>query len=50
MSIIKKILLKFFIITILSITFAQSEELKKIGTFKDWEAVLVYNEDGKLCF
>ena len=50
MSIIKKILFKFFILTILSITFAQSEELKKIGKFKDWEAVLVYNDGGKLCF
>ena len=50
MSIVKKILIKVFILTIFSIAFAQSEELKKIGTFKDWEAVLVYNEGGKLCF
>ena len=50
MSIIKKILIKFFILTIILITFAQSEELKKIGTYKDWEAILVYNDGGKLCF
>ena len=50
MSIAKKILIKVFILTIFSIAFAQSEELKKIGTFKDWEAVLVFNDGGKLCF
>ena len=50
MSIAKKILFKFFILTIISVTCAQSEELKKIGTFKDWEAVLVFNDGGKLCF
>ena len=50
MSIAKKILFKFFILTIISVTCAQSEELKKIGTFKDWEAVLVFNDSGKLCF
>ena len=50
MSLVKKILFKFFILTIISITYAHSEELKKIGTFKDWEAVLVYNDGGKLCF
>ena len=50
MSIVKKILIKVFILTIFSIAFAQSEELKKIGTFKDWEAVLVFNDTGKICF
>ena len=50
MSIIKNIFLKVCIIILISITYAQSEELKKIGTFKDWEAVSVYNENGKHCF
>ncbi len=50
MSLVKKILFKFFILTIISITYAHSEELKKIGTFQDWEAVLVFNEGGKICF
>ncbi len=50
MSIINKILFKFFIIIIFSINFAQSKDLKKIGTFKDWEAVSVYTENGKHCF
>ena len=50
MSIIKRILFKVFILITLPITFAQSEELKKIGTFKDWEAILVYKESGKHCF
>jgi hypothetical protein len=33
-----------------SITLAQSEDLTKLGTFKDWNAVSVFNETGKICF
>ena len=31
-----------------SVSFA--EELKKVGTFKDWEAIVVSNEGKKVCF
>ncbi len=50
MSLINKILYKSFIFLILSTSFAQSEELKKLGKFKDWEAIMISNESGKICF
>ena len=31
-------------------TSVQSEDLTKLGTFKDWNAVAVFNETGKICF
>ena len=50
MSLIKKILFKLFFILIISISFAQSEDLKKLGKFKDWEAAMVFGDSGKVCF
>ena len=50
MSLINKAFFKSIIIVIFSITLAQSEELKKLGKFKDWEAVMISNESGKVCF
>ena len=50
MSIVKKILIKIFILTIFSIAFAQSEELKKIGKYKDWEVMVISEASGKVCF
>ena len=50
MSIIKKIILKTLILSVFSITLAQSEDLTKLGTYKDWNAVAVFNETGKICF
>ena len=50
MSIIKKIIVKTLILSVFLITFAQSEDLTKLGTFKDWNAVAVFNETGKICF
>ena len=50
MSIIKKIIFKSLILTIFLITFAYSEDLKKLGTFKDWVAVIVSNDNGTVCF
>ncbi len=50
MSLINKILYKSFIFLILSTSFAQSEELKKLGKFKDWQAIMISNESGKICF
>ena len=50
MSIINKIIIFFFSIFILSVTYVSAEELKKIGKFKDWET-LVLNKDNELtCF
>tara|TARA_Y100000590_G_C15287528_1_gene851204 strand:- start:112 stop:624 length:513 start_codon:yes stop_codon:yes gene_type:complete len=50
MSLINKIVIKLIILIFFSISFVQSEELKKLGTFKDWEAVMISNESGKVCF
>ena len=46
MSIIKKIL----ILLIFSTSFANAENLKKIGKFKDWEAILLIKDAEKICF
>ena len=46
MSIIKKIL----ILLIFSTSFANAENLKKIGKFKDWEAILLIKDSEKVCF
>jgi len=46
MSIIFKII--FISLLFSSVSFA--EELKKVGTFKDWEAIVVSNEGKKVCF
>ena len=48
MSIIKK-----FIFIIFLTTFANqvnAEEVKKMGTHKDWETYVINNEQGKVCF
>jgi invasion protein IalB len=48
MSIIKK-----FIFIILLATFASqanAEEVKKMGTHKDWETYIIKNDSGKVCF
>ena len=50
MSIIKKII---FILPIFFISFLgqlSAEEIKKIGKFKDWEAMVVTEPTGKVCF
>ena len=46
MSLIKKILILLFFLTSL----AQAEDLKKIGKFKDWEAILIIDDIEKVCF
>ena len=50
MSIIKKII---FILPIFFISYLgqlSAEEIKKIGKFKDWEAMVVTEPTGKVCF
>ena len=46
MSIIKKIL----ILLIFSTSFANAENLKKIGKFKDWETLVLIKDSGLTCF
>ena len=48
MSIIKKLILVFFLTTLTSQ--ANSEEIKKMGTHKDWETYIINSEKGKVCF
>ena len=50
MSIIKKFLIFTFIFLLNFIEPAFSEEIKKIGKFKDWETMTINEPDGKICF
>ena len=49
MSIIKKIII-FFGIFFISVTQLSAQEIKKIGKYKDWDAMIVSDADGKVCF
>ena len=48
MSIIKKLILIAF--ATLLVNQAKAEEIKKIGKFKDWEAMVLIDNSGKVCF
>ena len=48
MSIIKNFILIFFLIFFTNNAF--SEEIKKIGTFKDWETIVIKNDSKIICF
>jgi len=50
MSLINKIIIKSFALTFFFISFVYSEDLKKIGKFKDWESIMVSNDSEKVCF
>ena len=50
MSIIKKTLLLVSIYFISFFSQISAEEIKKIGKYKDWEAMVVNDESGKVCF
>ncbi len=50
MSIIKKITILFGIFFISGLAQASAQEIKKIGKYKDWEAMVVMDADGKVCF
>jgi hypothetical protein len=48
MSIIKNLIIIFFTITFISQ--ANAQEVKKMGTHKDWETYVVNKDQGKVCF
>ena len=50
MSIIKKITILLGIFFISGVTQLSAQEIKKIGKYKDWEAMVVMDADGKVCF
>ena len=50
MSIIKKIIPTLLITFIISLSQLSAEEIKKIGKYKDWEAMIVTDATGKVCF
>ena len=50
MSIIKKITIFLGIFFISGVAQLSAQEIKKIGKYKDWEAMVVMDADGKVCF
>ncbi|MDC0326745.1 invasion associated locus B family protein [Candidatus Pelagibacter sp.] len=50
MSIIKKIIPILLIIFITWCNQLSAEEIKKIGKYKDWQAMVVTSDSGKICF
>ena len=50
MSIIKKITILLGIFFIIGIAQLSAQEIKKIGKYKDWEAMVSMDADGKVCF
>ena len=50
MSIIKKISFLSIFISIIFISKASTENLKKVGKFKDWEVMVMTEASGKVCF
>ena len=50
MSLIKKIIIFLGIFFIVGINQISAQEIKKIGKYKDWEAMVVLDTDGKVCF
>ena len=50
MSIIKKIIPTLLIIFITWCGQLSAEEIKKIGKYKDWEAMIITDATGKVCF
>ncbi len=50
MSIIKKITILLGIFFIFGFSQISAQEIKKIGKYKDWEAMIVSDVDGKVCF
>ena len=50
MSIIKKIIIFCNILYLISFSQIQAQDIKKIGKYKDWEAMVVSEASGKVCF
>ena len=50
MSIIKKIIIILPIFFLSFLAQSSADEIKKIGKFKDWEAMVVTEATGKVCF
>ena len=50
MSLIRKIITIFVIFFIFGISKISAQEIKKIGKYKDWEAMVVSDVEGKVCF
>ena len=50
MSLIRKIITLLIIFFIFGINQISAQEIKKIGKYKDWEAMVVSDSDGKVCF
>ena len=50
MSLIKKIITFLIIFIIFGISQISAQEIKKIGKYKDWEAMVVSDVEGKVCF
>ena len=50
MSIIKKIAIFLGIFFLSGVTQLSAQEIKKIGKYKDWEAMVVSEASGKVCF
>ena len=50
MSIIKKTLFLSLIILIIPLSKTYSQDLKKIGKFKDWDVMVMSEASGKVCF
>ena len=50
MSMIYKIQISILIILITLISQANSEEIKKMGKFKDWEVLTLIKDSNKICF
>ena len=48
MSIIKNFIIIIFI-SLFAVS-ANSQEVKKVGKFKDWEAMIIVEQTGKVCF
>ena len=48
MSLIKKIFINLIILSFISISFVNAEELKTIGKFKDWETLVLINDTEKV--
>ena len=50
MSLIRKNLTFFVIFFIFGISQISAQEIKKIGKYKDWEAMVISDVEGKVCF